>query len=134
VTAVMESARHELVQDAFAEMPKWRVTKVVTHADGLYKVLVKVQGACDRAANLGDLKRMCKPRHIVIAYRRYKNLALVLHAPERVRVNDPITVALERRPDRALFFGDCASRGVRRADGERRKRTLALLKPLSYPV
>jgi len=31
----------------------------------------------------------------------------VLQASERVRVNDPITITLEGRPDGTWFFRDC---------------------------
>src|SRR5207253_699439 len=42
---------------------------------------------------------------IVIAGRREEDLGLVLEPPERLAVNDPIAVALKRRPDVVFFLG-----------------------------
>src|SRR5262249_29123243 len=47
-----------------------------------------------------------------------------LQPPERLRVHDPVAVALERRPDAALLLGPQAPGGLVGADGERRERRL----------
>jgi hypothetical protein len=103
----MKTIRHEVVQHTFTNMPKRRVTKIVSHADSLDQVLVQIERTRNRAAYLCDLKRVGQTRYKVVADRRYEHLALVLQASERVRVNDPITITLEGRPDGTWFFRDC---------------------------
>src|SRR5437867_2501739 len=48
-----------------------------------------------------DLPFEClrQPRPIVISGRREKDLGLVLEAPKRLAMDDPVAVALKRRPD-----------------------------------
>jgi|TARA_B110000263_G_scaffold248309_1_gene262906 hypothetical protein len=134
VTAVMKTIRHEIVQHTFAKMPERCVTKVVAHADSLDQVLVQIERTRNRAAYLCDLKRVGQARYEVIADRRYKHLALVLQASERVRVNNPITVTLEGRTDGTWFFSDRPACRVRRTDSEGRKSFLSGLKSLAYAV
>jgi hypothetical protein len=44
----------------------------------------------------------------MIPFRRYEDLRLVLEAPERLGVDDPVTVALERRANGAVGFSHLA--------------------------
>ena len=48
----------------------------------------------------------------MIAGRREKHLRLVLQASERLAVDDPVAVALERRPNRIFGFGPHAATAV----------------------
>src|SRR5207253_2056193 len=73
--------------------------------------------------------RVGEPGAVVVALRRHEHLGLVLQAPERLAVDDPVAVALERRAHAATLLGDGARGRVRRR-GERRER-LGL--PRAYP-
>ena len=89
------------------------------------------------AATIDDLRyfqRVSQTGDVVITNRRDEHLALVLKSSERVRVDDPVTVTLERRADGAWIFRCCTALGVRRTDGKRRERLLPGLQPFSYPV
>ncbi len=100
---VVEPARHEVVEDALAGMAERRVPEVVAERDRLGQLLVKVQHLRDGARDLRDLERVGQPRAIVVARRREEHLRLVLEAPERLRVNHAIAIALEGWTD--VVFG-----------------------------
>jgi hypothetical protein len=58
----------------------------------------------------------------MVALRGHEDLGLVLEPPERLRVHDPVAIALERRPHRALGLlaqplGGIGPRGQRRQLG-----------------
>jgi hypothetical protein len=63
----------------------------------------------------------------VVALRVDEDLRLQAKPPERLRVDDAIAVALERRPQPALLLGEIAPARVVRADGERRQPALLVL-------
>ena len=65
------------------------------------------------------------PRAVVIALGRDEDLRLVLQAPERLAVHDPVAVALQRRAQRAVGLLDRAAGGV----GACRERRELLLLP-----
>ena len=64
----------------------------------------------------------------MVALRVDEDLRLVLQAAERLAVDDPVAVALERRPQAALLLlGVVAPPGLVRAHGERGEPALLLL-------
>ena len=50
-----------------------------------------------------------------------ENLRLVAKTAERLRMDDPVAIALERRPEAALLLRSLASARLVRADRERRE-------------
>ena len=85
-------------------------------ADRLGQVLVEAQRARDGARDPRDLERVGQPRAVVVALGRDEDLRLVLEPPERLRVHDPVAVALERRAQRrvGLVHGALGRIGARR--------------------
>ena len=92
---VAEALRHKLRQRLLARVAEGRVADVVRQSGRLGEVLVQVQAAGDRAGDLGDLQRVREAGDEVIADGRDEHLRLVLEAPERLAVEDPVAVPLE---------------------------------------
>ena len=95
--------------------------------DRLGQVLVQPERARDDTGDPRRLERVGHARAVVVAGRVDEDLRLALQAPERLRVEDAIAVALERRADAALLLVARPAGGVVRAHGERREGTLLLL-------
>ena len=96
--------------------PNGRVAEVVAEPDRLGQVLVQPQRPRHRARDEAGLERVGEPGPVVVALGRDEHLRLVLEAPERLRVDDPVAVALERRPHRAVGLRLAA---IRRVGGRR---------------
>ncbi len=77
-------------------MAERRVTHVVPEAHRLGEGLVEREVACDRPADLGDLERVGEPGDVVVALGVHEHLRLVLEPAERLRVQDPVAIPLER--------------------------------------
>ena len=99
--------RHELLERPLARVPERRVAQVVREADRLDQVRVdeevvpqgplqRPQELADRAADLRDLHRVGEPRAVEVVLAREEDLGLRLELAERVRVDDPVAVDLER--------------------------------------
>ena len=101
---VVESARHQRVDDTLAGVAERRVPEVVTERDGLGQLLVQPEHLRDGARNLRDLERVREPGAIVIAGRREEDLRLVLEAAKRLAVDDAVAIALKRRPHVVFDF------------------------------
>ena len=86
---------HAVVQHVLAGMAEGRVAEVVREADRLGQRLLERERARDRAPDLRDLDRMREPRAVHVAFVVDEHLRLVDQAPEGVRVNDAVAVALE---------------------------------------
>src|SRR3954463_3742 len=97
------------------------MSQVVAEADRLGPVLVEARRAGDAAREARGLERVREPRAVMVADGRDEHLCLVLEATERLRVHDPVAVALERRAQAALRLGVCAAPRLVRADRERRQ-------------
>ena len=125
VLVVAEAAAEALapgaVEHVLADVAERRVPDVVPEPDRLRQVLVEPQRPRDRPADPGDLERVREPRAVVVALGRDEHLRLVLEAPERLAVHDPVAVALERRPQAAVGLRALAPGGV----GRRRQRVTA---------
>src|SRR5690242_6050831 len=97
-----EAARHQRVEDALAGMTEWCVAQVVPECDRLRELFVQAQHFGNGASDLRDLEAVRQTGSVVIARGREEDLSLVLQPPERLAVNDPIAIVLERRPDIVL--------------------------------
>ena len=100
---VVEATRHEIVQHALTGVAERRVPQVVPERHRLSQLLVQPQHLGDRTGDLGHLEGVRQARPVMVAGWREEDLRLVLQASERLAVNDPISVTLERRPNR--IFG-----------------------------
>ena len=124
VLVVLEAAAEALAagrrRDRLADVAERRVAEVVPHPDRLDEVLVEAQRARDGAGDLRHLERVREARAVVIALGRHEHLRLVLQAAERLAVDDPVAVALERRAQAAVLLGPRARGGVG-GRGERRE-------------
>src|SRR6187200_3467967 len=119
------------VEHLLAGVAEGRVAEVMAERDRLGEILVQPQRARHGSRDPGCLQRVCEPRAVVVALRVDEDLRLVLQPPEGLRVDDPVAVALKRRPQAALLLllGDPPARLVG-AHGDRREPGLLLL---SYP-
>ena len=96
------------VERALAGVAEGRVAEVVAEPDRLGQVLVEAQRPRDRAGDPAGLEGMGEPGPVVVALGGDEDLRLVLEAAERLRVDDPVAVALERGPERAVGLLDAA--------------------------
>ena len=128
---VTEPAPEALVEGAvkrvLAGVTEGRMAHVVTEPDRLGEILVEPQGTGDTARDPGRLERVRHPRAVVVARRVDEDLRLPLEPPERLRVQDPVAVALERRAQAALVLLAHAAPRLVRPHGKRRERALLLL-------
>ena len=99
---VLETARHEGGHDALAMVPERGVAQVVAEGDGLGQVFVERERLGDGPRDLRHLEGVRQAGPVVVAGGREEHLRLVLEASEGLRMQDAITVALERRPDIVL--------------------------------
>ena len=114
-----ESLLQQRVERLLAGMSERRVPEVVTEADRLDEILVQPQRAGDPARDAGRLQRVGQARPEVVAGRIDEDLGLVHQPPERLRVDDPVAVALKRRAQQARLFLARAPARLERANGER---------------
>ena len=122
-----EPLAQRLVERLLAGMPERRVPRVVAEPDRLDEILVQPERPRDDARDRGRLERVGHPRAVVVALGVDEDLRLPLQPAKRLRVDDPVAVALERRPHAARLLGPLAPPRLVRADGERRQpRLLAL--------
>ena len=83
-------------------MAKWRVAQIVRETYGLAYIFVKAERARDGPRYLRHLYCVGKPRPVVVAFVKDKDLGLVLKPPKGVRVYDPVAVALEGASERVF--------------------------------
>jgi hypothetical protein len=98
---------------------RW-MADVMAEPDRLGQILVEPQRPGDGARDLRRLQRVGQPRAVMVALGRHEHLRLVLEPPERLRVHDPVAVALERGPQPAVGLL-ALPLGRVRAGGERRE-------------
>ncbi len=108
VLVVAEPAPESLLQlpveCRLACVPERRVPEVVAEPDRLDEVLVQPERAGDAARDARRLERVRHPGAEVVAAGVDEDLRLALQPAERLRVDDPVAVALERRPQPARFL------------------------------
>ena len=119
--AAAEALLEHVIERLLAGVPERRMAHVVAEPDRLGQILVQAQRPRHAARDRGRLERVRHARAVVVALRVDEDLRLALQAPERLGVDDPVAVALERRPQPArLFLARAPARGVG-ANGERRQ-------------
>ena len=99
-----EPVAHALVEGFLAGVPERRVPHVVPEPDRLGQVLVQAQGPSDAARDPGRLERVRHARAEVVARGVDEDLRLPLQPAKSLGMEDPIAVALERRPQPALVL------------------------------
>src|SRR5439155_2369735 len=126
--AAAESLRERRVERLLPRMSEGRMPEIVAAGDRLSAVLVEAEGPRDRPGDAGRLERMCQARAKVIPARLDEDLRLPAQPPERLRVNDPVSVALEGGPQRT-FLALCmrAPASLVGAHRERREPPLLVL-------
>ncbi len=125
--AAAAALAQELVERLLPGVPERRMAEVVAEADRLDEILVQPQRPRDGARDAGRLERVREARAEVVALGVDEYLRLQPQPAERLRVDDAVAVALERRPQAALLLGQIAPAGVVRAHRERREPALLVL-------
>ena len=108
-----EALAQAAVEHGLADVAEGRVAEVVPQPDRLGEVLVEAQRPGHGPRDLGDLERVGQPRAVVVALGRDEDLGLVLEAAERLGVDDPVAVALQRRAHAAVLLGHAPPRRPR---------------------
>ena len=122
-----EPVAERLVERLLARVPERRVARVVAEPDRLDEILVEPERTRDDPRDRRRLQRVRHASPVVITLRVDEDLGLPLQPAKRLRVDDPVAVALERRSHAARLLGPEATLRLVRADGERRQpRLLAL--------
>ena len=85
-------------------MAEGRMPQIVPQCYGLCQILVHTQRPGNGPCNLRYLQSMGKPRPVVVAFRRQKDLCLVLQPAKCFTVNNPVTVTLINGPYVTRFF------------------------------
>ena len=94
---VPERALEERSERLLPEVPERRVAEVVAEGDRLGEVLVQPERAGGGPGDLAHLQRVREPDAVVVALGGDEHLGLVLQAPERLRMDDAVAIALEAR-------------------------------------
>ena len=124
VVAEAALVAEQLVERGLTRVAERRVTRVVAETDRFRQVFVQAECARDDAGDAGRLERVRHARAVVVARGVDEDLRLALQPPERLRVDDAVAVALERRADTALGLVARPSRASRRS-GRRAARARA---------
>src|SRR4029077_15086392 len=93
-----------LVEGLLAGVAERRVPHVVPEPDRLGQILVQAQRSGHAARNSGRLERVRHARPEVVAGGVDEDLRLPLQPPEGLRVQDPVAIALEGRPQATLVL------------------------------
>ena len=122
-----EALAQRFVERVLPGVAERGVPDVVPEPDRLGQVLVQPERAGDDARDRRRLQRVRHPGAVVVALRVDEDLRLPLQPAERLRVDDPVPVALERRPHRARFLVALPPAGLVRPHRERREPAVLLL-------
>ena len=122
---------HAGVEHLLADVPERRVAEVVAEPDRLGQVLVEPERPRDVARDPAGLERVGEPGAVVVALGGDEHLRLVLEPPERLRVDDPVAVALERRAVVGVRLLAQPAGGIRRGGERGVARLLGALDPLA---
>ncbi len=109
----------QLVENSLAGVAERRMPHVVAEADRLGEILVQPQRPRHDARDARRLEGVGDAGAVVVSRRVDEDLRLPFQAPERLRVDDPVAVALKRRADAAFFLGPLAAASLVGADGVR---------------
>ena len=110
---VAEAFWDDVRQRLLAGVAERRVADVVGQGDRFGEVFVQVEGAGDRAGDLGDLQRVREAGDEVVADGGDEDLRLVLEAAERLAVEDAVAVTLELGADGRRLFGGFAAAALK---------------------
>ena len=112
VAVVVEAAvlGHAGVERVLAGMPERRVAEIVAKRDRFREVVVKPQGASERARDLRHLDRVGEAGAEMVALVIDEHLGLVGETAEGGRMDDAVAVPLEVGPRRRGRLGDKARR------------------------
>src|SRR4051794_16165708 len=122
----------QLIERVLACMPERRMAEVVAEADRLDEILIESQGARDPACDPRRLESVRQPRAEVVSFGVDENLRLVAEAAERLRMDDPVAVALEWSAQLALLFDVGAAARLVGANGERGQPPILVLAHQSF--
>jgi hypothetical protein len=114
-----EAFAQAAVELVLAGVPERRVADVVAQPDRFGQILVQPQRSGDDS---GDAARLESVRHagaVVISCGVDEDLCLAFEPAERLRVENAVAVALERRPQLALVLVACPPACRVGVDGER---------------
>ena len=103
--AVGATLAQQLVERLLARVAEGRVAEIVAEPDRLDEILVQPERPADAACDAGRLERVREPCTEMVALRDRRRPASCAGAAERLRVHDPVAVALERRAQAALLLG-----------------------------
>ena len=117
----------QLVERLLARVAERRMAEIVAEPDRLDEILVQPERPRDAARDARRLERVREPRAEVVALGVDEDLRLVPQPAERLRVDDAVAVALERRAQPALVLCVRAAAALVRANGERRQPALLVL-------
>ena len=106
-------ALQRAVERVLAGVTEGRVAEIVAEPDRLGQILVQAQRPRDDARDRRRLERVRHPGSVVVALRVDEDLRLALQPPERLRVDDAVAVALERRPHAARLLRRARGRASR---------------------
>ena len=125
--AAQAALAQQLVECLLPGVAERRMADVVPDRDRLGEVLVQTQRPRDPARDPGRLERVREPGAEMVALGIDEHLSLVSQASEGLRVDDPVAVALKRRPQAAFLLRSLAPARLVRAHGERREPLLLVL-------
>ena len=93
---------------------------VMAEPSRLDEILVQPQSTRHAARDTRRLEGVSHSRAVVIACRIDENLCFALQPAKRLRVQDPVAIALERRAQAAVILGSKAPACLVGADGQGR--------------
>ncbi len=99
---VAEATGRKPIEHPFTGVPERWVAQVVAEGNRFRQLLVEPQHLGNAAGNLRDLQSVRQTGAVVVTSRGKEHLRLVLEPAERLRVDDPIAVALKHRTNRIL--------------------------------
>ena len=108
-----EALSQHLVERVLARVAERGVAHVVTEADRLDEVPFSRSARATTREIAGRLQRVRHTGAVVVADRVDEHLGLALQAPELLRVDDPVAVALERGAHGAVVLGTPRGRASR---------------------
>src|SRR5690348_7564490 len=107
---------HAAVQRILTRMAKRRMPQIMRQRDCLDQILVQMEIAGNRPANLRDFKAVRQTRAEQITLVIDENLRFIFKAAKRGRMDDAIAIALKGRPSGRGVFSNAAPARIRLGD------------------
>ena len=105
---------HAVVERIFARMAEGRVAEIVRERQRLGQIFIEPQRPSQGTGDLRHLDGVGQARAEMVALVEHEDLRLVLQAPERRRVDDPVAIPLELAARRRARFVHQPSAAARR--------------------